>query len=196
MVRTGTPATTVLGATFFVMTAPSPRCACREAVRLGERSELRSVSTDRRSLLKAVARVAPQGPAPSGSPTSNARSFAKQSRKRVRGLQQDRVADRGVKAAPPRRNIPRSSVATERRRRLNAGVRLHALAQLAYEGIMDDLAAGGGAATNAAPASAKGQRYNTSVLWHLPLIGWRNKITLIHNNYLYGQECRLVPFLQ
>ncbi len=29
------------------------------------------------------------------------------------------------------------------------GVRLHALAQLAYEGIMDDLAAGGGAATNA-----------------------------------------------
>ena len=75
-------------------------------------------------------------------------------------------------------------------------VRLHALAQLAYEGIMDDLAAGGGAATNAAPASAKGQRYNTSVLWHLPLIGWRNKITLIHNNYLYGQECRLVPFLQ
>ena len=33
-------------------------------------------------------------------------------------------------------------------------VRLHALAQLAYEGIMDDLAAGGGAATNAAPASA------------------------------------------
>ena len=34
------------------------------------------------------------------------------------------------------------------------GVRLHALAQLAYEGIMDDLAAGGGAATNAAPASA------------------------------------------
>ena len=34
------------------------------------------------------------------------------------------------------------------------GVRLHALARLAYEGIMDDLAAGGGAATNAAPASA------------------------------------------
>ena len=34
------------------------------------------------------------------------------------------------------------------------GVRLHALAQLAYEGIMDDIAAGGGAATNAAPASA------------------------------------------
>ena len=33
-------------------------------------------------------------------------------------------------------------------------VRLHALAQLAYEGIMDDLAAGGEAATNAAPASA------------------------------------------
>ena len=33
-------------------------------------------------------------------------------------------------------------------------IRLHALAQLAYEGIMDDLAAGGGAATNAAPASA------------------------------------------
>ena len=32
-------------------------------------------------------------------------------------------------------------------------VRLHALAQLAYEGIMDDLA-GGGAATNAVPASA------------------------------------------
>ena len=32
-------------------------------------------------------------------------------------------------------------------------VRLHALAQLAYEGIMDDLAAGGEAATNAAPAS-------------------------------------------
>ena len=31
--------------------------------------------------------------------------------------------------------------------------RLHALAQLAYEGIMDDLA-GGGAATNAVPASA------------------------------------------
>ena len=34
------------------------------------------------------------------------------------------------------------------------GVRLHALAQLAYEGIMDDLAAGGGAATNATPDSA------------------------------------------
>ena len=34
------------------------------------------------------------------------------------------------------------------------GVRLHALAQFAYEGIMDDLAAGGEAATNAAPASA------------------------------------------
>ena len=33
-------------------------------------------------------------------------------------------------------------------------VRLHALAQLAYEGIMDDLAAGGGAATNATPDSA------------------------------------------
>ena len=33
-------------------------------------------------------------------------------------------------------------------------VRLHALAQLAYEGIMDDLAAGGEAATNAAPHSA------------------------------------------
>ena len=27
------------------------------------------------------------------------------------------------------------------------GVRLHALAQLAYEGIMDDLVAGGGATT-------------------------------------------------
>ena len=34
------------------------------------------------------------------------------------------------------------------------GVRLHALAQLAYEGIMDDLATGDAAATNAAPASA------------------------------------------
>ena len=33
-------------------------------------------------------------------------------------------------------------------------IRLHALAQLAYEGIMDDLAVGGGAATNAVPASA------------------------------------------
>ena len=32
-------------------------------------------------------------------------------------------------------------------------VRLHALARLAYEGIMDDLATGDGAATNAAPAS-------------------------------------------
>ena len=32
--------------------------------------------------------------------------------------------------------------------------RLHALAQLAYEGIMDDLATGDGSATNAAPASA------------------------------------------
>ena len=32
------------------------------------------------------------------------------------------------------------------------GVRLHALAQLAYERIMDDLAAGGGVATNAVPA--------------------------------------------
>ncbi len=154
MVRAGTPATTVLGATFFVMTAPSPkasgwpnevspqgrkspsghhrllvpwwrfaqaehrhghpdrlrprrtrnapaaRCACREAVRLGERSELQSVSTDRRSLPKAVARVAPQGPAPSGSPTSEARSFAKQNRKRVRGLEQDRVAGRGGNAVP------------------------------------------------------------------------------------------------
>ena len=34
------------------------------------------------------------------------------------------------------------------------GVRLHALAQLAYEGIMDDLATGDAAATNAAPTSA------------------------------------------
>ena len=33
-------------------------------------------------------------------------------------------------------------------------VRLHALAQLAYEGIMDDLAAGGEAATNTTPSSA------------------------------------------
>ena len=33
-------------------------------------------------------------------------------------------------------------------------VRLHALAQLAYEGIMDDLATGDAATTNAAPASA------------------------------------------
>ena len=32
-------------------------------------------------------------------------------------------------------------------------IRLHALAQLAYEGIMDDLATGDGATTNAAPAS-------------------------------------------
>ena len=32
--------------------------------------------------------------------------------------------------------------------------RLHALAQLAYEGIMDDLATGGGAATNATPSAA------------------------------------------
>ena len=33
-------------------------------------------------------------------------------------------------------------------------VRLHALAQLAYEGIMDDLATGGGAATNATPSAS------------------------------------------
>ena len=33
-------------------------------------------------------------------------------------------------------------------------VRLHALAQLAYEGIMEDLATGNASATNAAPASA------------------------------------------
>ena len=33
-------------------------------------------------------------------------------------------------------------------------VRLHALAQLAYEGIVEDLNAGGGTATNAVPASA------------------------------------------
>ena len=33
-------------------------------------------------------------------------------------------------------------------------VRLHALAQLAYEGIVEDLNAGGGTATNATPASA------------------------------------------
>ena len=32
-------------------------------------------------------------------------------------------------------------------------VRLHALAQLAYEGIVEDLNAGGGTATNATPAS-------------------------------------------
>ena len=32
--------------------------------------------------------------------------------------------------------------------------RLHALAQLAYEGIMDDLATGGGAATNATPSAS------------------------------------------
>ena len=34
------------------------------------------------------------------------------------------------------------------------GVRLHALSLLAYEGIMDDLATGDAASTNAAPASA------------------------------------------
>jgi hypothetical protein len=33
-------------------------------------------------------------------------------------------------------------------------IRLHALAQLAYEGIMDDLATGGGAATNATPSAS------------------------------------------
>ena len=33
-------------------------------------------------------------------------------------------------------------------------IRLHALAQLAYEGIVEDLNAGGGTATNATPASA------------------------------------------
>ena len=38
-------------------------------------------------------------------------------------------------------------------------VRLHALAQLAYEGIMDDLATGD-AATNAAPASASQDGYD------------------------------------
>ena len=34
------------------------------------------------------------------------------------------------------------------------GVRLHTLARLAYEGIVEDLNAGGGTATNATPASA------------------------------------------
>ena len=37
---------------------------------------------------------------PSGFSTSEARDFAKQSRKRVRGLEQDRVAGRGGKAVP------------------------------------------------------------------------------------------------
>ena len=43
-------------------------------------------------------------------------------------------------------------------------IRLHALAQLAYEGIMDDLATGGGAATNATPsASSQGGCSDCSV---------------------------------
>ena len=139
MVRTGTPATTVLGATFFVMTAPSPkalgwpnevspqgrkspsghhrllvpwrrfaqaehrhghpdrlrpwrtrnapaaRCAYREAVRLGERSELRS------------SRKAPRRQVPRRATRGALRS------KVARGcavLQQDRVARRGGKADP------------------------------------------------------------------------------------------------
>ena len=46
------------------------------------------------------------------------------------------------------------SLVTEGKLTPSQAIRLHALAQLAYEGIMDDLAAGGGAATNAVPASA------------------------------------------
>ena len=46
------------------------------------------------------------------------------------------------------------SLVTEGKLTPSQAVRLHALAQLAYEGIMDDLAAGDAASTNAAPASA------------------------------------------
>ena len=46
------------------------------------------------------------------------------------------------------------SLVTEGKLSPSQAIRLHALAQLAYEGIMDDLTVGGGAATNAAPASA------------------------------------------
>ena len=42
-------------------------------------------------------------------------------------------------------------------------VRLHALAQLAYEGIMDDLAEGAGASTNATPACSQGGCADCSV---------------------------------
>ena len=46
------------------------------------------------------------------------------------------------------------SLVTEGKLTPSQAVRLHALAQLAYEGIMDDLASGDAASTNAAPASA------------------------------------------
>ena len=102
MVRIGTPATTVLGATFFVTTAPSPKASGwpNEVSPQGRKSpsghhrllvpgrrfaqaEHRHGHPDR--LRHGRTRNAPAAK-PSGSPTSNARSFAKQSRKRVRNL--------------------------------------------------------------------------------------------------------------
>jgi len=116
MMRAGTPATTVLGATSFVMTAPSPKALGwpNEVSPQGRKSpsghhrllvpgrrfaqaEHRHGHPDR--LRPRRTRNAPASK-PSGSPTSNARSFAKQSHKRVRCLEQDRVARRGGKADP------------------------------------------------------------------------------------------------
>ena len=103
--------------------APAARCACREAVRLGERSELRS------------SRKAPRRQVP---------------RRATRGALRSKVT-RGCAVS----NKIESLVA-EGKLTPSQAIRLHALAQLAYEGIMDDLAAGGGAATDAAPTDAKG----------------------------------------
>ena len=65
-----------------------------------ERSESKGSRADCAAIERTSKAKWPQCPAPSGSPTSNARSFAKQSHKRVRRLQQDRVAGRGGKADP------------------------------------------------------------------------------------------------
>jgi len=75
-----------------------------------------------------------------------------------RSRQVPRRAERGALRSKVARGCAASnkieSLVAEGKLTPSQAVRLHALAQLAYEGIMDDLAVGGGAATNAAPASA------------------------------------------
>ena len=74
-----------------------------------------------------------------------------------RSRQVPRRAERGALRSKVARGCAVSnkieSLVAEGKLTPSQAVRLHALAQLAYEGIMDDLATGDGATTNAAPAS-------------------------------------------
>ena len=75
-----------------------------------------------------------------------------------RSRQGPRRAERGALRSKVARGCAVSnkieSLVAEGKLTPSQAVRLHALAQLAYEGIMDDLATGGGAATNATPSAS------------------------------------------